>query len=58
MLVSDLQWKVRRTLAHSLHEVAKIVCTRIAEKSLLSVFESFFQDLEEVKVGVVAGMRL
>ncbi len=49
----DLQWKVRRTLAFSLHEVARIVGPQVAERSLLSVFDAFLVDLEEVKIGCV-----
>lgn len=53
LLVKDLQWKVRRTLAFSLHEVARIVGPDVTERSLLGVFDSFLADLEEVKIGVV-----
>ena len=53
LLVKDLQWKVRETLAHSLHEVAKLVGQSVAERTLLTIFEAFMQDLEEVKIGVV-----
>jgi serine/threonine-protein phosphatase 4 regulatory subunit 1 len=53
LLVKDLQWKVRRTLAYSLHEVAKIVGPQVTERALLSVFNGFLADLEEVKIGVV-----
>jgi len=53
LLVKDLQWKVRETLAHSLHEVAKLVGQSIAERTLLTIFEAFMQDLEEVQLGVV-----
>jgi len=54
LLVKDLQWKVRETLAHSLHEVARLVGQQVAERTLLTVFEAFVQDLDEVKSGVVA----
>jgi serine/threonine-protein phosphatase 4 regulatory subunit 1 len=47
-LVKDVQWKVRRTLAYSLHEIAKIVGTEITEKTLISAFELFLRDLDEV----------
>jgi serine/threonine-protein phosphatase 4 regulatory subunit 1 len=47
-LVKDLQWKVRKTLSFSLHEVAKILGTELTEKCLLSTFELFFKDLDEV----------
>merc|ERR1712137_224450 len=52
-LTQDLQWKVRRTLSHSLHEVAKILGTEITEKDLLPTFELFLKDLDQVKVGVI-----
>eukprot|EP01095_Lingulamoeba_sp_RSL-Kostka_P007241 TRINITY_DN2290_c0_g3_i1.p1 TRINITY_DN2290_c0_g3~~TRINITY_DN2290_c0_g3_i1.p1 ORF type:complete len:633 (-),score=172.21 TRINITY_DN2290_c0_g3_i1:207-2105(-) len=52
-LCKDIQWKVRRTLSHSLHEVAKIVGTEIAEAELLEIFELFLKDLDQVKVGIV-----
>jgi serine/threonine-protein phosphatase 4 regulatory subunit 1 len=52
-LVKDLQWKVRRPLSHSLHEVARILGTDLTEQNLLTVFELFMKDLDEVKVGVV-----
>lgn len=52
-LVRDLQWRVRRTLAHSLHEVARIVGTEITESTLLPAFEQFLKDLDQVKIGVL-----
>jgi hypothetical protein len=47
-LVKDLQWKVRRSLSSSLHEVANILGTELTERSLLSPFELFLKDLDEV----------
>jgi hypothetical protein len=41
--------KVRETLAHSLHEVARLVGQQIAEKTLLTVFEAFVQGKKEEK---------
>lgn len=52
-LVKDLQWKVRRPLAHALHEVAAILGQELTEKDLCPFFELFMKDLDEVKVGVV-----
>ncbi len=54
LLVKDLQWKVRETLAHSLHEVARIVGQQVAERTLRTIFEAFVQDLDEIKMGVVS----
>eukprot|EP00727_Mastigamoeba_balamuthi_P011203 m51a1_g6705 hypothetical protein (1034) ;mRNA; r:103973-110149 len=53
-LVGDLQWKVRRSLAFSLHEVAKVLGTELTEATLLPAFEALLRDLDEVRVGVVA----
>ncbi|KAJ9447255.1 Protein phosphatase PP2A regulatory subunit A [Diplonema papillatum] len=50
-LVKDLQWKVRKTLSHSLHETAKIVGTEITERTLADAFELFLKDLDEVRIG-------
>lgn len=52
-LVKDLQWKVRRTLSHSLHEIAKILGEQLTEEYLLETFEMFLNDLDQVKVGVI-----
>jgi serine/threonine-protein phosphatase 4 regulatory subunit 1 len=52
-LTQDLQWKVRRTLSHSLHEVAKILGTELTEEHLLSTFNLFLKDLDQVRVGVI-----
>jgi serine/threonine-protein phosphatase 4 regulatory subunit 1 len=48
VLVKDLQWKVRRPLAHALHEVATILGQELAEKDLCPIFELFMKDLDEV----------
>eukprot|EP00736_Rhodelphis_marinus_P004784 Rmarinus@m.2801 len=55
-LVSDMQWKVRRSLAHSLHEVAKVLPAESTERDLLPAFRTFFQDMENVKVGVLVNL--
>eukprot|EP01112_Ceratiomyxa_fruticulosa_P007078 TRINITY_DN1827_c0_g1_i1.p1 TRINITY_DN1827_c0_g1~~TRINITY_DN1827_c0_g1_i1.p1 ORF type:complete len:649 (-),score=104.29 TRINITY_DN1827_c0_g1_i1:162-2108(-) len=52
-LCNDLQWKVRRTLSYSLHEIAKILGTATTETSLLPSFDLFLRDLDEVRVGVI-----
>lgn len=51
-LVKDSRFKVRRTLAFSLHEVAKVVGPRIAEEELIPVLNTFMDDIAEVKEGV------
>ncbi|OQS00110.1 hypothetical protein THRCLA_06221 [Thraustotheca clavata] len=52
-LTIDGFWKVRRTLAHSLHEIAKILGPEMTEKHLTSPFESFMQDIDDVKMGSI-----
>jgi len=48
-----VQWKVRRTLAFSIHELALIVGKDITGQDLLPVFDMFLNDLDEVRIGVL-----
>jgi len=57
-LVKDVQWKVRRSLACSLHEIARIVGREISERVLSSAFELFLRDLDEVKIGVISNVSI
>ncbi|XP_041375739.1 serine/threonine-protein phosphatase 4 regulatory subunit 1-like isoform X3 [Gigantopelta aegis] len=52
-LAQDMQWKVRRTLAFSLHEMAVILGEEITHKDLVPVFEGFLKDLDEVRIGIL-----
>ncbi|KAK3765828.1 hypothetical protein RRG08_026297 [Elysia crispata] len=52
-LAQDMQWKVRRTLAFSIHELALIVGEEITHKDLVPVFDGFLKDLDEVRIGVL-----
>ena len=56
MLVKDTRWKVRRTLAYSLHEIAKILGPEVAERELIPVLYSFLKDVDEVKEGVTENL--
>jgi len=47
------QWKVRRTLAFSIHELAVIVGTEITCRDLVPIFNGFLKDLDEVRIGVL-----
>ena len=47
------QWKVRRTLAFSIHELAVILGEELAQSDLLPIFEGFIKDLDEVRIGVL-----
>ncbi|OUS49330.1 armadillo-type protein [Ostreococcus tauri] len=53
LLASSLNWRVRRTLACSLHEVAKIIGRGNSEKDLLPILEKILEDTDEVKIGVI-----
>ncbi|XP_048363126.1 serine/threonine-protein phosphatase 4 regulatory subunit 1 [Sphaerodactylus townsendi] len=52
-LASDMQWKVRRTLAFSIHELAIILGDQLTAGDLVPVFNGFLKDLDEVRIGVL-----
>nr|XP_048297190.1 serine/threonine-protein phosphatase 4 regulatory subunit 1-like isoform X3 [Myodes glareolus]XP_048297192.1 serine/threonine-protein phosphatase 4 regulatory subunit 1-like isoform X3 [Myodes glareolus] len=52
-LASDGQWKVRRTLAFSIHELAVILGDQLTAAYLVPIFSGFLKDLDEVRVGVL-----
>uniref|UniRef100_A0A183IH74 PPP4R1 n=1 Tax=Soboliphyme baturini TaxID=241478 RepID=A0A183IH74_9BILA len=52
-LANDMQWKVRRTLAFSIHKLAAILGPEITEQDLLPVFVGFLRDLDEVRIGIL-----
>lgn len=49
----SLQWKVRRTLAFSIHELALILGDQLTAADLVPIFNSFLKDLDEVRIGVL-----
>jgi hypothetical protein len=52
-LTKDYQIKVRRSLAYSLHEIARIIGPERAERDLIQIFALYLMDLDEVKQGVL-----
>ncbi|XP_064238616.1 serine/threonine-protein phosphatase 4 regulatory subunit 1-like [Aotus nancymaae] len=52
-LASDVQWKVRRTLAFSIHELAVILGDQLTAADLVPIFNGFLKDLDEVRTGVL-----
>ncbi|XP_051542685.1 serine/threonine-protein phosphatase 4 regulatory subunit 1-like isoform X2 [Myxocyprinus asiaticus] len=52
-LASDMQWKVRRTLAFSIHELALILGDQLTAADLVPIFNGFLKDLDEVRIGVL-----
>ncbi|XP_054711715.1 serine/threonine-protein phosphatase 4 regulatory subunit 1-like isoform X2 [Uloborus diversus] len=60
-LSSDLQgfimmWKVRRTVASSMHQLAVILGPDLTSSDLLPVFSRFICDLDEVRIGILQHM--
>ncbi|KAJ6634137.1 Serine/threonine-protein phosphatase 4 regulatory subunit 1, partial [Pseudolycoriella hygida] len=49
-LAADIQWKVRKTIAMFICEIATIVGREYTHKDLLPIFLGFFKDLDEVKI--------
>ena len=47
-LANDMQWKVRRTVASSIHELGVILGEEIAAEDLVPIFDGFIKDLDEV----------
>lgn len=52
-LATDVQWKVRRTIASSIHELAKILGEDLTASELVPVFNGFLKDLDDVRIGVL-----
>lgn len=52
-LASANQWKVRRTLASSIHEIAIILGEELAASDLVPIYNGFIKDLDEVRIGVL-----
>ncbi|XP_046842275.1 serine/threonine-protein phosphatase 4 regulatory subunit 1-like isoform X2 [Xenia sp. Carnegie-2017] len=55
-LSSDMQWKVRRTLAFSIHELSEILGAHITRMDLVPIFDNFLKDLDEVRIGVLKNL--
>jgi serine/threonine-protein phosphatase 4 regulatory subunit 1 len=55
-LVKDEQVVVRKYLANSLHEMARLLGTGITERALLEPFQRFLKDEDEVQLGVITNM--
>lgn len=52
-LASANQWKVRRTLASSIHEIATILGEELTATDLVPIYDGFIKDLDEVRIGVL-----
>ncbi len=56
-LAEDVGWKVRQTLAYSIHELASILGTGITQTDLVPIFDSYIKDVDEVRMGIVANFN-
>ncbi|KAI8072452.1 armadillo-type protein [Gongronella butleri] len=52
-LAKDHQVRVRSSLAHSLHEIARIIGPMRAERDLIHIFALYLMDMNQVKEGVL-----
>lgn len=53
-LCLDSFWKVRRTLAYSLHELARMLGPEITEKELATAFDAYLKDaMPDIKFGAM-----
>ena len=52
-LATDMQWKVRRTLASSIHELGVILGEQFSGSDLIPIFNGFLKDLDEVRQGLL-----
>ncbi|XP_012279230.1 serine/threonine-protein phosphatase 4 regulatory subunit 1 isoform X2 [Orussus abietinus] len=52
-LANAMPWKVRRTLASGIHEIAKILGEELTASDLLPIYDGFIKDLDEVRVGAL-----
>ena len=52
-LAADMQWKVRRTVACSIHELAEILGEELTAKDLVPIYTGLIKDLDEVRIGAL-----
>ena len=50
------QWKIRYTLASSLHEIARVIGPELAERDLVPFFNALVKDVDEVRVGILKNL--
>ena len=55
-LAEDVGWKVRQTLAYSIHELAAILGTELTQADLVPIFDSYIKDVDEVRMGIVSNL--
>lgn len=55
-MVTDMRWKVRRSLAFSIHECAEIIGPGLTEKDLLPILFHLLQDIADVAEGALENL--
>ena len=55
-MVTDMRWKVRRSLAYSMHECATILGPELTESDLLPILFHFLQDIADVAEGALMNL--
>ncbi|CEG36607.1 Protein phosphatase 2A regulatory subunit A and related proteins [Plasmopara halstedii] len=53
LLHNDTYWKIRRSFAYSLHEMARILGQGITETQLATAFDSYLRDVQDVRLGAM-----
>ncbi|CAL1290612.1 unnamed protein product [Larinioides sclopetarius] len=51
-----MMWKVRRTVAFSMHQLAVILGPEITSRDLIPVFSRLVSDLDEVRIGILQNL--
>jgi len=57
-LIAHEKVDIRSTLSHSLHCISSILGKEITEEELTHIFDLFYNDVEEVKIGILKSMYL
>ncbi|XP_014226394.1 serine/threonine-protein phosphatase 4 regulatory subunit 1-like isoform X3 [Trichogramma pretiosum] len=52
-LAGAVAWKVRSTLASSIHEIARIIGKELSARDLVPIYNDFINDLDEVRIGAL-----
>ncbi|KOX69364.1 Serine/threonine-protein phosphatase 4 regulatory subunit 1 [Melipona quadrifasciata] len=52
-LANAKQWKVRHTVASSIHEIAIILGEELTISDLIPIYDGFIKDLDEVRIGML-----
>lgn len=52
------EYRVRRTMASSIHEVAMILGEELSAQDLLPIYDGFIKDLDEVRIGALKHLAI